>query len=257
MSDSLWPHELQHIRLPCPPLSPGVCSDSCPLNWWCYLTILSSATLLHLCLQSFPASGSFPMSLPCASGGQSSGASAAVPPVIIQGWFPSGLTGLISLQFKGLLRAPQSESINSSVFSLLYCPNLISIRDCWKNYSFDYVMSLLFDILSRLVIAFLPRSKHLLISWLQSPSTVILVPKKIKSVTASTFPLLFAMKQYGPDAMILVWFFCFNVAFKPTFSLSSFTIIKRLFGFSSLFAIREVSSWMSGSSWFMYCWSLA
>ena len=81
---------------------------------------------------------------------------------------------MISLQFKGLLRAPQSESINSSVFSLLYCPNLISIRDCRKNYSFDYVMSLLFDILSRLVIAFFPRSKRLLISWLQSPGIAII-----------------------------------------------------------------------------------
>ena len=155
MSDSLWPHEQHHSRLLYPSPSPGVCSDACPLNWWCYLTILSSATLLRLCLQSFPASGSFPMSLPFASGGQSIGASAAVLAVNIQGWFPSGLTGLISLQFKGLLRAPQFESINSSVLSLLYCPNLTSICDCWKNHSFDYVMSLLFNILSRLVIAFL------------------------------------------------------------------------------------------------------
>ena len=205
MSHSLQPHGLQHFSLLCRPLSPGVCSDSCPLNWWCYLTILSSTIPLRLCLQSFPASSSFPMSLPFGQSigafpmslpfGQSIGASAAVLPVNIQGWFPSGLIGLISLQFKGLLRAPQFESINSSVLSLLYCPNLTSIRDCWKNHSFDYVMSLLFNILSRLVIAFLPRSKHLLISWLQSPSTMILAPKKIKSVTASTFPLLFAVKR--------------------------------------------------------------
>ena len=149
MSHSLQPHGLQHFSLLCRPLSPGVCSDSCPLNWWCYLTILSSTIPLRLCLQSFPASSSFPMSLPFGQSigafpmslpfGQSIGASAAVLPVNIQGWFPSGLIGLISLQFKGLLRAPQFESINSSVLSLLYCPNLTSIRDFWENHSFDYM----------------------------------------------------------------------------------------------------------------------
>ena len=84
MSHSLRPHGLQHFSLLCPPLSPGVCSDSCPLNWWCYLTILSSATLLHLCLQSFPASGSFPMRRLFALGGQSIGDSASVLPMNVQ-----------------------------------------------------------------------------------------------------------------------------------------------------------------------------
>ena len=98
--------------------------------------------------------------------------------------------------------APQFESINSSVLSLLYGPVLTSIRDCWRNHSLDYadlvgkVMSLLFNTLPMFVIAFLPRSKHLLISWLQSPSTVILKPKKIKSATVFTFPHLFAMKLW-------------------------------------------------------------
>ena len=75
VSDSLQPHELQHTRIPCPLLFPGVCSSSCPLNQWCYLTILSSTATFPFCLQSFPASRSFPMSWLFASGGQSTGAS--------------------------------------------------------------------------------------------------------------------------------------------------------------------------------------
>ena len=100
-------------------------------------------------------------------------------------------------------------------------------------------MSLLFTMLSRLVKTFLPRSKCLLISWLQSPSAVILETPKIKSVTVSTVPYLFAMKWLGPDAMILVFWM---LRCKPTFSLSSFTFIKRLFSSSSLSAISVVSS---------------
>ena len=100
-------------------------------------------------------------------------------------------------------------------------------------------MSLLFNMLSRLVITFLPRSKHLLISWLQSPSAVILEPKKIKSDIVSTVSPSICHEVMGPDAMILVFWM---LSFKPTFSLSSFTYIKRLFSFSSLSAIRMVSS---------------
>ena len=103
---------------------------------------------------------------------------------------------------------------------------------------FGKVMSLLFNILSRLVITFLPRSKHLLISWLQSPSAVILKPKKIKSVTVSIVSSFTCYEVMGPDAMILV-FWMLN--FKPAFSLSSFTFIKRLFSSSSLSAVRVVS----------------
>ena len=99
----------------------------------------------------------------------------------------------------------------------------------------DKVMSLLFNMLSRLVITLLPRSKHLLISWLQSPSAVILEPQKIKSATVS--PSI-SHEVMGPDAMIFVFRM---LSFKPTFKLSSFTFIKRLFG-SSLSAIKVVSS---------------
>ena len=101
------------------------------------------------------------------------------------------------------------------------------------------VMSLLFNMLSRLVIAFLPRDKRLLISWLQSPSAEIWEPPKIKSVTVSIVSPPICHEMMGPDAMILVfWMLCF----KPTFSLSSFTLIKRLFSSSSLSAVRVVSS---------------
>ena len=101
------------------------------------------------------------------------------------------------------------------------------------------VMSLLFNMLSRLVITFLRRSKHLLISWLQSPSAVILEPKKIKSATVFTVSPSICHEVMGPDAMILAFWM---LSFKPTFSLSYFTFIKRLFSSSSLSAIRVVSS---------------
>ena len=101
------------------------------------------------------------------------------------------------------------------------------------------VMSLLFNMLSSLVITFLPRSKCLLISWLQSPSAVILEPRKIKSASVSTVSPSICYEVMGPDAMILVFWM---LSFKPTFSLSSVTFIKRLFSYSSLSAIRVVSS---------------
>ena len=104
VSDPLWPHGLQHTRLPCPSPFPGVCSNSCPLSWWCHPTIPSSVSLFSFCLQSFPVSGSFPMSQLSASGGWSIGASASVFPMNIQGWFPLGLTGFISLLSKGFSR---------------------------------------------------------------------------------------------------------------------------------------------------------
>ena len=98
-------------------------------------------------------------------------------------------------------------------------------------------MSLLFNMLSRLFIACLSKSKHLLISWLQSPSAVILEAKKIKSVTISTVSPTICHEVMGPDAMILVFWI---LSFKPTFSLSSFTFIKRLFSSCLLSATRVV-----------------
>ena len=99
MFDSLQPHGLQHARLPCPSLSPQACSNSYPLNQWYHPTISSSVAPFSSCPRSFPASGSFPVSKLFISGGQSIGASAlaSVLPMNIQGWFPLGLTGLVSL----------------------------------------------------------------------------------------------------------------------------------------------------------------
>ena len=104
--DSLWPYGLQHARLPCPSLSPGVCSNLCPLSGWRHPTISSSVVPFSSCPQSFPASESFQMNQLFTSGGQSIGvsASASVLPATIHGWFPLGLTGLISLLSKWLSR---------------------------------------------------------------------------------------------------------------------------------------------------------
>ena len=130
MSSSLWPHGLQHPRFLCPPLSPGVCSNSWPLSWWCYLTISAIATAFSYWLQSFPTSGSFPMNWLFASGGQSIRPSASVPPMNIQAWFPLGLTSLVSLLSKRFLRVFSSTTVWKHQFfiiSLLYSPTLISI----------------------------------------------------------------------------------------------------------------------------------
>ena len=116
MSNSLRIHGPQHIRLPCPSLSPRLHSDSCPLSQWCYLIISSSAALVSFCLRSFPASGSFPVSWFFASGGQSIRASASVLLMNIQGWFPSGLTDLISWQSKGLSKVFSSTTIKKHQF---------------------------------------------------------------------------------------------------------------------------------------------
>ena len=102
VSSYLWPHGLQYARLPCSSLSPGVCSNSYPLSWWCYLTTSSSAIASSFCLQSFPASRSFLMTWLFASGGLNIRASASILPMTIQSWSPLGLTGLISLPSKGL-----------------------------------------------------------------------------------------------------------------------------------------------------------
>ena len=114
----LQPHEMQHARLPCPSLSPRVCSNSCPLSQWHHPTISSSVTSFSSsCLQSFPASGSFPMNGLFTSG-QSTGASASasVLPMNIQGWFLLGLTGLISLQSKGFSRVFSNTTVQKHQF---------------------------------------------------------------------------------------------------------------------------------------------
>ena len=118
MFNSLWPHGLQHARLPCPSLFSGGCSNSCPLSWWCHPTISSSVALFSSCPQPFTASGSFPMSWLFALGGQSIGASASasVSPVNIQGWSPLRWTDLISLLSTGLSGVFSSTTVRRHLF---------------------------------------------------------------------------------------------------------------------------------------------
>ena len=113
MSASLWPHGLQHTRPPCPSPTPRACSNSGPLSWWCHPTISSSVSPFSSCLQSFPASGSFPMIQLFVSGSQSIEASASVLPMNIQDWFPLGFTGWIS---KGLSRVFYNTTVQKHQF---------------------------------------------------------------------------------------------------------------------------------------------
>ena len=184
MSDSLQPHELQHTRPPCPSPTPGVYPNSCPLSLWCHPTISSSVVPFSSCPQSFPASGSLQMSQLFESGGQSIrvSASTSVLPMNIQDWFPLGWNSWISLQSKGLSRVFQLFQHHSSKASILWCSAFFIVQlshpymttrktIALTRWAFvDKAISLLFNMLSRLVITFLARSKCLLISWLQSPS---------------------------------------------------------------------------------------
>ena len=143
MSDSLKPYELLYARLPCPLVSPWVCSNSCPLTRWCHPTISSFVAPFSSCPQSFPASRSFPMCQLIVSGGQllELHPTASVVPMNIWGWFTLGLTGLIPLLSKGLLRVFSNTSVQKHQFFSAQ-PSLrsfISIHDYWKNYSLDFV----------------------------------------------------------------------------------------------------------------------
>ena len=123
MSDSLWPHELQHARPPCPSLTPRVHPNPCLLSWWCHPIILSSVAPFSSCPQSFPASGSFQMSQLFASGGQSIAVSASTPVLSMstQDWSPLGWTGWISLQSKGLSRVFSNTTFQKHQF---FCAQL-------------------------------------------------------------------------------------------------------------------------------------
>ena len=136
MSNSLWPHGLQHTRLPCPSPTPRPYSNSCPSTQWCHPTVSSSVIPFFSCLQSFLTSGSFEMSQFFTSDDQSTGvsASASVLPMNTQDWSPLGWTGWVSLQSKGLSKsspAPQFKNISSSALSFLSSPTLTSIHDHW------------------------------------------------------------------------------------------------------------------------------
>ena len=172
MSDSLWPHGLQHAPLRCPSQTPRVYPSSCPLSLWCHLTISFSVVPFSSHLQSVPASESFPMNQFFASGGQSIGVSAStsVLPMNTQDWSHLGWTGWISLQSKGLSRVFSNTTVQKHQFfgtQLLQSPTLTSIHDhiALTRWTFvGKVVSLIFNMLSRLLMTFLPRSKRLLIS---------------------------------------------------------------------------------------------
>ena len=188
-SSSLQPHGLQHSRPPCPSPMPGACSNSCSLSQWCHPTISSSVVPFSSCLQSFPASGSFPMSVLCIRWPKYWNFSFSISA-------SNEYSGLISFRMdwldllavqgtlKSLLQhhSPKASILRHSAFFTVQLshPYIATGKTIaltrWTF--FGKVMSLLFNMLSRLVITFLPRSKHLLISWLQSPSAVILEPKK-------------------------------------------------------------------------------
>ena len=139
---TLQPHEPLQARPPCPSPTPGVHPNPCPLSRWCHPTISSSVIPFSSCPQSFPASGSFPMSQLSTSGSQSIGVSVStsVPPMNTQDWFPLGWIGWISLQSKGLSRVFPNTTVQKHQFfsaQFLYSPTLTSIPNYWKNHSLD------------------------------------------------------------------------------------------------------------------------
>ena len=140
MSNSLQPHGLQHAMLPYTSLFPEVWPNTCPLSQWWYPVVSSSVTPFSSCPQSFPPLRSFPTSWLFASGGQSIGASVSILPMNIQGWCPSKLTGLISLQSMGLSRIFSNTTVQKHQFFSTQpslWSHLTSIRDNWENHSFD------------------------------------------------------------------------------------------------------------------------
>ena len=229
MSDSLWLHGLQHTKLPCPWLFPGVCSNPCLLSWWCHPTIPPSATPFSFWLQYFPASGSFPMSWLFISDAQSTevSASASAFPVNIQDWFPLGMTGLISLLSKGLSRV-FSSTTKASIprHSAFFMVQLTSLHDYWKNYGFDYTD----------------------LYWQSDVSASVNFVAAVtvrsdfgaqENKTCHCFYFFPFCLPWTDGIMILVFWM---VNFKPAFSLSSLTLIKRLFSSFSLSAIRVLPS---------------
>ena len=215
---TLWPHWLQHTRLPSPSPTPGAYSKSCPLSRWCHTTISSSVVPFYH-LQSFPASGPFSVNQFFASGGQSIGSfSFNISPFRnIQDWFPLGWTGWISLQSKGLSSLFQHHSSKASILRhsvsfivQLLDPYMTSGKMIALNRGtfVGKVMSLLYNMLSRLIVAFFPWSKHLLISWGHNLQW-FWSPRKSTLPLFPLFPHLFAMKWWDQ----IPWFSFLNVEF--------------------------------------------
>jgi len=211
MSDTLKPHGLQHARLPCPSLFPRVCSNSCPLSQWCHPTI--STSVVPFCLQSFPASGYFPMSQLFTSGEYLakywSFSFSISPSSEYSGliFFKIDWFDLLDLQRTLHHHTLKAWILQHSAFFIVQLSHPYTTAGktiALTRWTFvSKVMSLLFNTLSRSIIAFLPRSKHLLISWLQSPSAVILEPRKIVCHCFHRSPI-YCHEVMGPDAMIFI-----------------------------------------------------
>ena len=203
MSNSLRPHGLQHARLPYPSPTPRACSNSYPSSRWCHPTISSSFVPFSFCLQSYPASGFFSESF----------LHIRWPNYWSFSISPSSeYSGLISFTIDWFEKSNITVLRRSAFFivQLSHPYRTTGKTIALTRWTFiSKVMSLLFNMLSRLVIAFLPRSKCLLISWLQSPSAVILEPKKVSLSLFPLFPRLFIMKWW--DRM--PWSLFLNVEF--------------------------------------------
>ena len=249
MSNSLQPHGLQHIRLPCSSLSPGGYSDLGPLSQWRHSVISSSLVPFSSCPQSFPASESFPMSWLFASGDQSFSCSISLS---------NKYSGLISFRIdwfdllavqgtlKSLFQHHSSKTpvlLHSAFFMVcLSHPYMTTGKTIvlTRQTFVSKVISLLFNMLPRFFITFIPKSKHLLISGPQSLSTGILEPKKMKSVTVSIVSPSICHEVIGIVAMILI-FKCWILSqlFHSPLSLSS----------SSPSTIRLVLGWCHLNIW--------
>ena len=204
VSDSLRPHESQHARPPCPSPTPRVHSDSRPSSQWCHPAISSSVVPFFSCPQSLPASQSFPMSQLFTCGGQSTGVSALVSflPKKSQGWSPSEWTGWISLQSKGLLKVFSNTTVQNHQFfgaqlssqsnSYIHTWPLEKTIDLTRWTFVGKVMSLLFNMLSRLVMVYLPRSKCLF-----HGCSHHLEPEKIMYVNCTSIKKIFLTVEVG------------------------------------------------------------
>ena len=212
VSDSLRPHELQHARPPCPSPIPGVHSNSCPSSRWCHPAISSSVVPFSSCPQSLPASESFPKSQLCMRWPKYWSFNFSVIPSnehpgLIS--FRMDWLDLLAVQgtFKSLLQHHSSKASilqHSAFFTVQLSHPYVTAGKTIALTRWTFVgkvMCLLFNMLSRLVITFLPRSKRLLISWLQSPSAVVLEPPKIKWDTVSTLSPSICREVMGPDAL--------------------------------------------------------
>ena len=234
MADCLWPHGQLHAKPPCPSLSPGFAQiDVHGVGDAIYLHHHISSVTLFFCLQSFPASGSFPKSVICITWPKYCGFSFSISHSSeYSGLFSSRIGCVDFLAVQGTLKSLlQHHSLKASIlwhsaffmiqFSHLYMTTGKAIAlTIWIF--FGKVMSLHFNMLSKFVLAFLLRSKYLLIPWFQSPSTVILEPKKIKSVTASTFSPSSCHDVMEPNTTIFFfWMLILSQLFHPPLSPSS------------------------------------